>query len=90
MQRGYRHRVLDITSSIGQRLVFLFGSRQTGESSYVREQLESHPVLSYNLLDGGVRLWPLVDPTLIRQEVEARNLPAFARFLQTAATENAR
>ena len=88
MQRGYRHRVLDITSSIGQRLVFLFGPRQTGESSYVREQLESHLVLSYNLLDECLRLWLLVDPTLIRKEVETRNLPAFVRFLQTAATVN--
>ena len=89
MQRDYRHRVLDIASSVSQRSVFLFGPRQIGESSYVQEQLESHPVLSYNLLDGGLRL-RLLDPTLIRQEVEARNLPAFARFLQTAATVNAK
>ena len=31
-------------------------------------------MLSYNLLDGGLRLRLLADPTLMRQEVEARNL----------------
>ncbi len=74
MQREYRHRVLDISSALRQRSVFLFGPRQTGKSSYVREQLEPQPILSYNLLDGGLRLRLLADPTLIRQEVEARNL----------------
>jgi len=74
MQHEYRHRVLDIAPTLRQRSVFLFGPRQTGKSSYVREQLEPQPVLSYNLLDGGLRLRLLADPTLIRQEVEARNL----------------
>jgi len=90
MQREYRHRVLDIVPALRKRSAFLFGPRQTGKSSYVWEQLESHPVLSYNLLDGRLRLWLLVDPTLIRQEVEARNLLAFARFLQTATIVNAK
>ena len=74
MRSDYRHRVLDVGSALSQRSVFLFGPRQTGKSSYVREQLKPEPMLSYNLLDGGLRLRLLADPTLMRQEVEARNL----------------
>ena len=74
MRSDYRHRVLDVGSALSQRSVFLFGPRQTGKSSYVREQLKPEPMLSYNLLDGGLRLRLLADPTLMRQQVEARNL----------------
>ena len=74
MRSDYRHRVLDVGPALSQRSVFLFGPRQTGKSSYVREQLKPEPMLNYNLLDGGLRLRLLADPTLMRQEVEARNL----------------
>jgi len=74
MRSDYRHRVLDVGPALSQRSVFLFGPRQTGKSSYVREQLKPEPMLSYNLLDGGLRLRLLADPTLMRQQVEARNL----------------
>jgi len=74
MRSDYRHRVLDVGPALSQRSVFLFGPRQTGKSSYVREQLKPEPMLSYNLLDGGLRLRLLADPTLMRQEIEARNL----------------
>jgi len=71
---AYRQRVLDLAPALAQKSVFLFGPRQTGKSSYVREQLGIEPSLSYNLLDGGLRLRLLADPTLMRQQVEARNL----------------
>ena len=74
MRSDYRHRVLDVGPALSQRSVFLFGPRQTGKSSYVREQLKPEPMLSYNLLDGGLRLRLLADPTIMRQEIEARNL----------------
>jgi predicted AAA+ superfamily ATPase len=74
MRGEYRPRVLDIASPLAQRSVFLFGPRQTGKSSYVQEQLKPKPALSFNLLDGGLCLRLLADPTLMRQEVEARNL----------------
>jgi len=74
MRSNYRHRVLDLGPVLEQRSVFLFGPRQTGKSSYVREQLMPKPTLSYDLLDGGLRLRLLADPTLMRQEIEARNL----------------
>lgn len=69
MGGGYRQRVLDLSTSLAQRSAFLFGPRQTGKSSYVREQLSSLPAVSYNLLDGGLRLRLLADPTLMRQEI---------------------
>ena len=74
MSTMYRQRVLDLAPALAQKSVFLFGPRQTGKSSYVREQLGIEPSLSYNLLDGGLRLRLLADPTLMRQQVEARNL----------------
>lgn len=74
MGNNYRQRILDLRTTLDQKSVFLFGPRQTGKSSYVREQLGSLPALTYNLLDGGLRLRLLANPTLLRQEIEARNL----------------
>ena len=74
MGGDYRKRALDLNATLAQRSAFLFGPRQTGKSSYVREQLGSLPAASYNLLDGGLRLRLLADPTLMRQEIEARQL----------------
>ena len=68
-------------------------SRQTGKSAYIRNQLTDPPAAVFSLLDQRLLLSLLADPTRIRQEIEAeglvRNLPAFARFLETAATANA-
>lgn len=74
MGKVYRQRALDLSSTLAQRSAFLFGPRQTGKSSYAREQLGSLPAASYNLLDAGLRLRLLADPTLMRQEIEARQL----------------
>jgi predicted AAA+ superfamily ATPase len=74
MAKSYLPRTLDIRSLLRERSLFLFGPRQTGKSSYVREELGSLPALSYSLLDRGLLLRLLSDPTLLRREVEARNL----------------
>ncbi len=74
MCSDYYQRILNLSPALAQRSVFLFGPRQTGKSSYVREQLRPQPTLSFNLLDGGLRLRLLADPTLMRQEILARNL----------------
>ncbi len=74
MAVSYLPRTLDIRSLLRERSLFLFGPRQTGKSSYVREELGSLPALSYTLLDRGLLLRLLSDPTLLRREVEARNL----------------
>lgn len=70
----YYRRQLDISSLIQERSLFLFGPRQTGKSSYIREELKGLPALSYNLLDGSLRLRVLADPSYIRREIEARDL----------------
>jgi predicted AAA+ superfamily ATPase len=74
MDGGYRKRALDLGAVLRKKSVFLFGPRQTGKSSYVRSELEGVPALSFNLLDGGLRLRLMADPTLMRQELEARRL----------------
>ena len=71
----------------------LFGPRQTGKSTYLRRQLAGTITRVFSLLDQGLLTAVLADPTRIRQEIAAeglaRNLPRFARFLQTASTTNA-
>lgn len=52
----------------------MFGPRQTGKSSYVREELKGEISLGFNLLERGLSLRLLADPTLIRQEIEQRQL----------------
>jgi uncharacterized protein len=70
----YYKRQLDISSLVKERSLFLFGPRQTGKSSYIREELKGLPALSYNLLDGALRLRVMADPAYIKREIEARNL----------------
>lgn len=74
MANSYLHRVLDVSGLIAERSLFLFGSRQTGKSSLIREELGALPALGYDLLDRGLLLRLLADPTLLRREVEARGL----------------
>lgn len=74
MGKVYIPRLLDISELLRSKSVFLFGPRQTGKSSYVREQLSEPPAASYNLLDSGLLLRLMADPTLVRQEIEARRL----------------
>lgn len=74
MTNSYLHRVLDVSTLVGERSLFLFGPRQTGKSSFIREELGAVPSLGYNLLDRGLLLRLMADPTTIRREVEARGL----------------
>lgn len=71
---SYYKRQLDISKLLQERSLFLFGPRQTGKSSYIREELGDLPALNYNLLDGSLRLRVLADPSYIRREIEARKL----------------
>ncbi|MCI0480669.1 MAG: hypothetical protein L0213_03670, partial [Candidatus Dadabacteria bacterium] len=74
MVNSYLHRVLDVSSLLSERSLFLFGPRQTGKSSYIREELKPEHALCFNLLDRGLLVRLLSDPTLVRREVEARSL----------------
>ena len=74
MDNSYIHRILSLDALLSERSLFLFGPRQTGKSSFIREELRAQPALSYTLLDRGLLLRLLADPTLIRREIEARDL----------------
>ena len=78
---SYCTRILDLSKILERKSVFLFGPRQTGKSSFVKNQLatgefakENDIALSWTLLDGRLRLKLLSDIGLLRQEVELRNL----------------
>ncbi|MBT3273295.1 MAG: AAA family ATPase [Spirochaetales bacterium] len=70
----YLSRFLDINKLLDERSLFLLGLRQSGKSTYIKEQLDPPPALIYNLLDRKLLLSILADPTILLQEIEARNL----------------
>ena len=68
------NRILNILPQIKRKSLFLMGPRQTGKSTYIRNQLKEEIALSWNLLDGRLRMRVQADPSLLREEVEARDL----------------
>jgi len=70
----YIRRALSLGTLLAERSLFLLGPRQTGKSSYVREELGELPALSWNLLDRGLYHRILADPTLLRQEIDGRKI----------------
>jgi predicted AAA+ superfamily ATPase len=70
----YIQRVIELELLLKTRTVLLFGPRQTGKSSFVRQQMKHLIAKSYNLLDQGLLLRVLADPTLIRKEIELEGL----------------
>ena len=70
----YIERILNLEKLLSKRSLFLFGPRQVGKSSYIREQLNPRPEITVNLLDRNLLLRFLANPGLLRQEIEARNL----------------
>ena len=66
-------RQLDLVEATAHKSCFLFGPRQTGKSTLIRETLPKGTPI-YELLDH--RLWMdlSADPTRMRQEIEAKNL----------------
>ena len=67
----YIDRVVDLKPLLEKKSVLLFGPRQTGKSTYIKNQLGDCVNRSYNLLDQGLLRRVLADPTLIRQELAA-------------------
>ena len=63
----YIPRILDIESRLESRSCFLFGPRQTGKSTLVRNSLPG--VRVYNLLDGDVFLALSHRPARLREEI---------------------
>ncbi len=67
-------RILDLEPLLRERSVLLFGPRQTGKSTYVRNQLSPQPAVVFSLLDQQLLLSVLADPSRIRQEIELRGI----------------
>ena len=71
----YIARKLDLTKLLSSKSLFLFGPRQTGKSSFIKNQVAREDIaLFWTLLDGRLRLKVIADPGLLRQEVEQRKL----------------
>lgn len=51
---GYIKRQLELDELLADKSCFLFGPRQTGKSSFIRNQLSEKPALVINLLDQSV------------------------------------
>lgn len=69
----YTPRALDLLSATATRSCFLFGPRQTGKSSLIRQTLPAATPI-YNLLDHETWLSLNSNPSRMRQELLARNL----------------
>lgn len=67
MTQGYIHRLLSLADKLENRSCFLFGPRQTGKSTLIRNQLPEAKV--YNLLDSNVYLALSTRPALLREEL---------------------
>lgn len=68
-------RNLDLMSVLRTKSLFLFGPRQTGKSSFIKNQIAKEDIALYwTLLDSRLRMKVLSDPGILRQEIEARNL----------------
>ncbi|MCY1152839.1 MAG: AAA family ATPase [Sphaerochaetaceae bacterium] len=67
----YVKRNIDLSKILKNKSLFLFGPRQTGKTSYIKNQLTIEPVLKYNLFNANVFLDLSSDPSLIRKTVEA-------------------
>ena len=71
----YYRRNLDLHDILKTKSMFLFGPRQTGKSSFIKNQiLAEKPALYWNLLEGRLRIKIHSDPGILRQEIELKNL----------------
>ena len=71
----YINQNVDLCKILENKSLFLFGPRQTGKSSFIKNQLMNNDIaMFWTLLDGRLRLKVLADPSILRQEVEVRNL----------------
>ena len=70
----YIRRLIPVKHYLKRKSLFLLGPRQTGKSSYIREELQEDIALFWNLLDGRLRMRVLADPSLLSDEVAVRGL----------------
>lgn len=63
----YIPRILQLSDIINQKSCFLFGPRQTGKSTFIKETLSIYPI--YNLLDSATLLSLSRSPERLGQEI---------------------
>lgn len=71
---AYIKRTLRLNERLATKSQFLLGPRMTGKTTYIRNELQDMVSLSWNLLDGRLRMRVLFDPGILREEIEARDL----------------
>ncbi len=69
----YIERVADIGKRLEKKSLFLFGPRQTGKSSYIKNQL-AEPRLSWTLLDSELYRDLSVRPSLLKNTLRAKEI----------------
>ena len=63
----YINRNVDLCKILENKSLFLFGPRQTGKSSFIKNQLMNNDIaMFWTLLDGRLRLKVLADPSILR------------------------
>ena len=67
----YISRALELLPLLQKSTVFLLGPRQTGKSTFIRQEILSHAKKSYSLLDQGLLHQFKADPSRLSKEVEA-------------------
>lgn len=70
---NYIERIADINKRLENKSLFLFGPRQTGKSSYIKNQLVE-PHLSWTLLDNELYRDLSMRPSLLRNTIRAKNI----------------
>ena len=68
----YIERALEVDAILKEKSLLLLGPRQTGKSSCIKNELIKKADLYYSLLDQGLHLRLLSDPSLIRKEAQAK------------------
>lgn len=68
----YVPRILDLKQILSKKSCFLFGARQTGKSTLIRETLSDYPV--YNLLDSATLLSLSQNPGRLGEEINSSKI----------------
>lgn len=69
----YIERVANIDKRLEKKSIFLFGPRQTGKSSYIKNQL-SEPKLAWTLLDSELYRDLSMRPSILRNTLRAKGI----------------
>lgn len=72
--KSFFYRISTVSKILETRSVILFGPRQTGKTSYVKNQLKDQVSYTFNLLDTALQRRLLQNPSAMKEEIYAENL----------------